>query len=436
MIESRVTRKCHARFGERDRETRISQDLKVRSVPTPSSPILCNIVLHELDCWLEDEWQANPARLTAQQQAARANPEYARHKRNLVRWRAQLAGRIPMGGQTPEGLRSKIRAALAARKQIPSVLPRRLISYSRYADDYVLVLCQHSKAEAQHLKTELERWLQEKLGLTQHPEKTQIKHWDKSFRFLGYDLRGQRNSNGTRWLRLSIPPEKERELKAKVKRLCSYTQIPELDLFTSVNALMRGWTNYFRYAHNAPQRFRYLTGVVYWLGAHFLGRKHRRSIKRMMRTAYGVDPTSGKQALYTSGSNGKRVFIWNQPPKRCSVFSQVVKVKDVQPLPITGWAEGRSYEQRLESIHRSQQHCEHCGAFSDRLIVHHPNRLGKRPKRKLGPASMIASGQEQQVKSICPKCHKQHHPGGWSGKKTETVGNWQAGCSEELPAQF
>ncbi len=38
MIESRVTRKCHARFGERDRETRISQDLKVRSVPTPFSP--------------------------------------------------------------------------------------------------------------------------------------------------------------------------------------------------------------------------------------------------------------------------------------------------------------------------------------------------------------------------------------------------------------
>ena len=401
-----------------------------------ASPILCNIVLHEFDSWLEDHWQANPTRLTAQQQAARANPEYARHKRNLVRWRAQLAGRIPMGRQTLEGLRTKIKEALAARKQIPSVLPRRMISYCRYADDYVLVLCQHSKTEAQHLKAELEQWLQEKLGLTQHPEKTQITHWDQRFRFLGYDLRGQGNSNGTRWLRLSIPPEKERELKAKVKRLCGYTQIPELDLFTSVNAILRGWANYFRYAHNAPQRFRYLTGVVYWLGAHFLGRKHRRSIKRMMRTAYGVDPTSGKQALYTTGDNGKRVFMWNQPPKRCSVFSQVVKAKDVEPLPITGWAEGRSYEQRMEVTNRSEQRCEHCGAPSETLIVHHPNRLGKRPKRKLGPANVITSGQEQQVKLICSECHKQHHPSGWSGKQTETVGNWQAGCSEELPAQF
>ena len=40
-------------------------------------------------------------------------PDYARHKRNLVRWRAQLHGRIPMGRQTPEGLRAKIKHALA-----------------------------------------------------------------------------------------------------------------------------------------------------------------------------------------------------------------------------------------------------------------------------------------------------------------------------------
>jgi len=49
MMESRVTRKCHARFGERDRETRTSQGVKVRSVPTPFSPLLANIALHGLE---------------------------------------------------------------------------------------------------------------------------------------------------------------------------------------------------------------------------------------------------------------------------------------------------------------------------------------------------------------------------------------------------
>jgi len=35
MMESEVTGNCHASFGERDRETRLLQDLKVRPVPTP-----------------------------------------------------------------------------------------------------------------------------------------------------------------------------------------------------------------------------------------------------------------------------------------------------------------------------------------------------------------------------------------------------------------
>jgi hypothetical protein len=363
---------------------------------------------------MEEHWQANPPPLTTRQQTARTNPEYARHKRNLVRWRAQLAGRIPLGRQTPDGLRAKIRAALAARKRLPSVRPRRMIAYCRYADDYVVVLCQYSKAEAQHLKEAMAHWLHTHLGLTQHPDKTHITHWDRRFRFLGYDLRGRRNPNGTRWLRLAIPPEKERALKTKVKRLCGYTQIPEIDLVLSVNALLRGWANYFRYANNATARFGYLTGVVYWLGAHYLGRKHRCSIKRLMRSHYGTDPASGKRALYITSKEGKRVFFWNKPPQRRSVFSGMVDAKDTQPLPLMSWAQGRSLEQR-QATQATQQSCASCGQASARLIVHHPQRLGRRAQRKSGPANVIASGQEQHVKLLCPACHRQHHPNGWQG---------------------
>jgi hypothetical protein len=47
--------------------------------------------------------------------------------------------------------------------------------------------------------------------------------------FLGVCLRGQRNRNGTRWARLHMPPEAERDLKQRVKRLCGYTQIPAFE---------------------------------------------------------------------------------------------------------------------------------------------------------------------------------------------------------------
>lgn len=95
-----------------------------------------------------------------------------------------------------------------------------------------------------------------------------------------------------------------------------------------------------------------------------LGRKHRCSIKKVMRNHYRVDPKSDKRALHTSSQSGKCIYLWNKPPQRASLFNSVVKAKDVQPLPITDWSKGRSYEQRIEVNNRSENRCEHCGEIS------------------------------------------------------------------------
>jgi RNA-directed DNA polymerase len=377
------------------------------------SPILMNIVLHEFDCWMEEHWQANPLPFTPKQKRERGNPEYNRMQCRLYRWRAQLNGRIPIGRQTKKELKRKIKETIAERKRTPCLLPRQAIYYCRYADDYVVVLCNYSKEDARCLKQAMAEWLKEELGLVQHPDKTQITHWSKRFRFLGYDLKGQHNLNGTHWLRLTIPPEAEQKLKQKVKRQCGFTQIPATDLFASVNSLLRGWTQYYRYAHNASQRFGYLTGVVYWLTAHYLGRKYRCSIRKLMRTHYGVDPRTERRALYIMQPSGKLLFIWNKPPKRRSVLMGSVSAQDTRPVTRTDWARGRSYEQKLELRERNDNRCQGCGETDIQLEVHHPNRLSKRSRHKKGPGNIIQSAREQQAKLLCRDCHQQHHPKGW-----------------------
>jgi hypothetical protein len=44
-----MTPKCHVRFGERGRETRLVRARQVRSAPTPFSPLLSNILLTPFD---------------------------------------------------------------------------------------------------------------------------------------------------------------------------------------------------------------------------------------------------------------------------------------------------------------------------------------------------------------------------------------------------
>ena len=135
-----------------------------------------------------------------------------------------------------------------------------------------------------------------------------------------YDLRGQRNPNGTRWHGSSFP-RRPNAISSSGETALRYTQIPAADLIMSVNALLRGWTQYYCYASNATQRFGYLTSVAFWLTAHYLGRKHRRSIKRLMAHHYGEDPRTGKRALYVPLPEDKRLFLWNKPPKHRSILS-------------------------------------------------------------------------------------------------------------------
>ena|SRR5437763_319339 len=49
MMESEVMGNYHASFGERDGETRTVRIVKVRTVPTPLSPLLALIALHGMD---------------------------------------------------------------------------------------------------------------------------------------------------------------------------------------------------------------------------------------------------------------------------------------------------------------------------------------------------------------------------------------------------
>jgi group II intron reverse transcriptase/maturase len=380
------------------------------------SPILSNVVLHELDCWMETQWGANPPRQSLKEINARHNPEYRRLHDRIARLRRYLDGKLPMPKDTtPEELRRELREKLRQRRRQPSLLPRRVIYYFRFADDFLIVLCHTSKEEARQVKAAIAEWMKTTLRLTLNQEKTLITHWRKRLRFLGYDLEGRANPNGTRWLHLSVPRAAMREVVAKIKRATAYPQAPEYDVFVNVNAVARGWMNYYRYAHNSSVTGGKLSMVVFWRTVHYLGKKHRRSITKMMRNHYGRDPKTGCKALfiYRPGkppSPKTRYFIWHKTPRRLSLASVAARtVQDKQAYINTNWANGRSQHKRLETRARAADTCQHCGAMGVPLFAHHPNRLSKAKRVKKGAGPVARSGIMQQTKLLCRTCHLAHH---------------------------
>lgn len=373
------------------------------------SPILANIVLHEFDTWLETVKDANPPRESRGTWEHRQTLEHKQLSHKIKYLRAILRQGEPFPRRrTATDIKAELKQLEAVRRTTqPSERPR-TIRYVRYADDFLIILSGMSKEEAQALKDEMSVWLQENLGLTMSQEKTLITHADEKLRFLGYDLQGLRNPNGTRWLRLSIPAEKQREVVDDLKKATRYRHAPEYDVFSNVNAVVRGWCNYFRYANNASTVFGRLTGIVFWLTAHYMGRKHNVSIAKIIRKHYQRDPITGRKALSIARPNGKRLFLWNRYPQRASIYAPGGYAEDRKPVIYTVWADGRSQEKRADRIAAVGGRCEKCGAENVPLIIHHPKRLKKAGK---STAAKAASGYEQASRVLCKVCHKAHHHG-------------------------
>jgi hypothetical protein len=381
-----------------------------------ASPILANIVLHELDVWLETQMGVNPPQQTADELKARRNPEYMRLQSRITKIRLSLDGQRPIPKKaTPEGLRQELREKLRLRKIQPCYLPRKVTFYTRYADDFVVILCSASKAEANQMKTAIATWMQANLGLSLNQDKTHVTHWQDKVRFLGYELEGRTNPNGTGWLHLGIPKEAVRNIVAKTQQATRFPQAPEYDVFKNVNAIARGWTNYYRYAHNSSVVGGKLSMVIYWRTAHYLGKRHRRSIAKTMKTHYARDPKTGCLGLYIHRPDRpqtpqNRYFIWHKmPPRLWLAASPAYQVQDKQPYLDTDWAAGRSHHKKLETRARAGLRCERCGINGVTLYVHHPNRLAKRKRDKKGMANVAQSGLEQETVLLCWDCHLAYH---------------------------
>lgn len=371
------------------------------------SPLLANVVLHEFDLWMEQAHQANPPRESPQAYSQRQTPEYKQLTSKIKQLRGYLKKGEPFPRQrTAADLKAELKRLETARRHTLPSQRRRTVRYVRYADDFVVMLTAHTQAEAESLKAQIRDWLKETLGLTLSEEKTLITHVSEKIRFLGYDIQGMQNPNGTRWARLSIPDEKFRAIVEKLKQATRYRHAPELDVMTNVNVILRGWSNYYRFANDSKTCFSKLTGVAFWLMAHYLGRKHNLSVKQIMGRAYWRDPQTGKMALSTCHPNGNRVFLWNKYPPHVSILVAGGQTSDRQPYLSTMWADGHSIEKKAQLVVAAQGKCEHCGAEGATLIGHHPNRLAKAGRRS---ASRAASGYEQRGKLLCRDCHYLYH---------------------------
>jgi len=346
-----------------------------------ASPLLANIYLHQFDEWYYNRY---------------GTPDRTIDNASYVRWH---------------------RATSKGKNQAATQM-------FRYADDWIIVV-RGTQAQAQEIKEECKRFLQEELGLELSEEKTTITHIIDGFDFLGYHIfRCNKPTKGHIIGLFMQPTEKGlKRMKQKIKEMTDKKALNDdyLHKLEAINSLVRGWASYYR-AVNPSRTFDKLDRYVWIRLRRWLQKKYRISSlqvrKQYMRHRSG--PEGGYAEFAAQDEEGE--WIWRARATRTKLIHYRPSWKRHWPNPYLekkraehfvlptlkniwhGNREAPIYAaNRREALKRAKGCCERCGKAT-KLFTHHKNRV-KTGKRKLSQAD----NRPEMLEAICFECHVKEH---------------------------
>jgi RNA-directed DNA polymerase len=140
------------------------------------------------------------------------------------------------------------------------------------------------------------------VGLRLSARKTVITHIDEGLDFLGWRIQRRRQRGTDRSYVYTYPARKAvKAATGKVKALGRQsTSLPLAALLRQLNALLRGWTTYFRPGVSS-KAFDYLRAVAWRQVIRWLRRKHPKTTWKQLRRRYcngGWWPADGQESLF------------------------------------------------------------------------------------------------------------------------------------------
>jgi len=386
------------------------------------SPILANIYLDELDCFMR-----NYADNFNKGNRRRRNPEY----RLLEIERGKLVKQLDTCEDEVE--RKKIVAAIREVEKIRTTVPYglaldseyRRMQYVRYADDFLVGII-GSKQDSERVKEDIRQFLADNLGLELSDAKTLITNAQKPAHFLGFSIyvrqsdlskrdcmgRLKRDYVGRIVLEVSNPTIRMKLLDYKAMMLThvngkeiwkpkarySLKDSDDLEILDKYNSEIRGFYNYYSIANNSSilHHFKYI--MEYSMYKTFCT-KYRTHIPKLLRK-YRIGKDFCVKFKTRDGRDKARVF-YNEGFKR----KVVAGTAGCDNVP-----DDRRHLASTSLMDRLQAgKCEICGTENAPMEMHHVRKLKELKGKKYWESLMIA--RRRKTLAVCRDCHKKIHCG-------------------------
>jgi group II intron reverse transcriptase/maturase len=389
------------------------------------SPILANVVLHELDLFmktLKRQFDTGKRR--------KANKDYIHYSKKIYRLRRKydaLKGKEENTEQLQK-IKREIQHLKQQRRNFHKGDPfdpeYKRLHYCRYADDFGVGII-GSQADAEAIRQTIKHYVEETLQLTVSEEKSHIRSGKEGVMFLGYWIKtytGKRivkvkrgtchftSKSVNERLQLHLPSEKLTKF-AQAKNYGDYhtgkaqprhnlVNLSDAEIILAYNAELRGFANYYALALNAKRDMNQLAYL--WRQSLFrtLARKHKTTVSK---TAKRLKTDDGHKLTVQSEKKTRIIRVFRlrdlKPPMMRD--PQVDAQPNVFALTLS----------RSELIRRlNAERCEYCGTREGSFEVHHIRKLkdvehGKQLWQK------VMATRNRKTLILCLQCHHLLHAG-------------------------
>lgn len=377
------------------------------------SPLLANIVLNELDIFVEDTLISEYTKGTRRKQ----NPEYAKwHQKAL---KAKKQGDI-----------DTYKACLKKQRELPCFLndPNYTrLRYVRYADDSLMGWV-GTKAEAEEIQERTGLFLLETLMLEMSAHKTLITHArEGKATFLNYHIsvswenskhsvvRGnkQRHTNGQ--IRLEVPKDVVKEWNRRILKGTTTKHRAELmndsdyDIVMTYERQIRGLINYYTLAHDVVKKMRAVRYLYEQSLVKTLAAKHKTSAYKIYKKYRGYTAEGKRVIMVKVERTGKPPLVASYG-KIAIRQNRHARIKNEKPAIISN---------RTELIQRLlNNQCELCGKYGE-VAGHHIRKLKdlKKRGRELLWWQKRMMALRRKTLFVCKECHNNIHNGTYDGRK-------------------
>ena len=159
------------------------------------------------------------------------------------------------------------------------------VRFARYADDWCVFLTRCNRQTAGRLRDEIRDFLRKTCGLELSAEKTRITHVRDGYDFLGFHISMDVGKSGELVPKIKVGRKALTNIQLRLGETIRYRPMQEslLSRLARVSSVIRGWSNYFKHAHDFLKVGHRLDHQAFWLAVKTICRKQDISTAKCLR---------------------------------------------------------------------------------------------------------------------------------------------------------